>query len=125
MYRKYLSRNLKRKLKKNKFDRQQTTLKKIPKLTNISRSPDKALEENQCLSTESNPTAESSQLQNVTDNSSMNNVLVLSNSTAQQENMSYGNVRIPWNLEEGINNLNYCYCEGGDFLSLNMIDIYG
>ena len=35
--------------------------------------------------------------------SSMNNVSVLSNSTAQQENVSYGNVRIPWNLEEGIN----------------------
>ena len=104
MYRKYLSGNLKRKLKKNKCDRQQTTLKKIPKLTNFSRSPDKALEENQCLLTESNPTAESSQLQNVTDNSSMNNVSVLSNSTTQQENLSYGNVRIPWNLEEGINN---------------------
>ena len=93
MYRKYLSGNLKRKLKK-KCDRQQTTLKKIPKLTNFFRSPDKALEENQCLSTESNPTAESSQLQNVTDHSSMNNVSVLSNSTAQQENVSYGNVRI-------------------------------
>ena len=103
MYRKYLSGNLKRKLKKNKCDRQQTTLKN-PKLTNFFRSPDKVLEENQCLSTESNPTAESSQLQNVTDNSSMNNVSVLSNSTAQQENVSYGNVRIPWNLEEGINN---------------------
>ena len=87
-----------------KCDRQQTTFKKIPKLTNFFRSPDKVLEENQCLSTESNPTAESSHLQNVTDNSSMNNVSVLSNSTAQQENVSYGNVRIPWNLEEGINN---------------------
>ena len=104
MYRKYQSGNLKPKLKKNKCGRQQTTLKKIPKLTNFFRSPDKALEENLCLLTESNPTAESSQLQNATDNSSMNNVSLLSNSTAQQENVSYGNVRIPWNLEEGINN---------------------
>ena len=105
MYRKYLSGNLKRKLKKKKkCDRHQTTFKKVPKLINFFQSPDKVLEENQCLSTESNPTAEGSQLQNVTDNSSMNNVSVLSNSTAQQENLSYGNVRIPWNLEEGINN---------------------
>ena len=52
MYGKYLSGNLKPKLKKNKSDRQQTTLKKIPKLTNFFRSPDKALEENQSLSTE-------------------------------------------------------------------------
>ena len=70
MYRKYLSGKLKCKLKKNKCP---------------IRSPDKALEENQCLSTESNPTEESSQLQNVTDNSSMKNVSVLSNSTAQQD----------------------------------------
>ncbi|XP_065675697.1 zinc finger MYM-type protein 1-like [Hydra vulgaris] len=56
----------------------------------------KALEENQCLSTESKPTAESSQLQNVTDNSSMNNASALSNSTEQHENVSYGN-----QLEDG------------------------
>nr|XP_047134700.1 uncharacterized protein LOC124812302 [Hydra vulgaris] len=40
---------------------------------------------------ESNPIAESPQLQSVTDNSSMNNVSVLSNSTLQHENVSYGN----------------------------------
>ena len=45
-------RKFKTQTEKNKCDRQQTTFKKIPKLTNFFLSPDKALEENQCLSTE-------------------------------------------------------------------------